>query len=130
MTPASGFDREGFLRDWFAEWAPAKPIYGWATELLVHLIEDEPEVAWGLILALIERAPGGESLSWVAAGPLEDLLCRHGPDLIDRVEALAAADSRFKECLGGVRGSDRMDPSVHERVCAAAPGGRASHERA
>ncbi len=59
---ASGFDREGCLRDWFTEQAPASPIYGWATELLAHVAEDEPEVAWDLILGLVERAPGGEAL--------------------------------------------------------------------
>jgi hypothetical protein len=127
---ASGFDREGFLRDWFSEWKPGKPIYGWATELLVHLIEDEPEVAWELILALIERAPEEEAIGWVAAGPLEDLLCHHGLDVIDKAETLAAADPRFKKCLAGVWGSNRMDPSVYERVCLAAPGRRASEERA
>jgi hypothetical protein len=50
---ASAFDREGFLRDWFAERVPDEPVYGWATELLVHLIEDEPDVAWGLLQGLV-----------------------------------------------------------------------------
>jgi hypothetical protein len=126
----SGFDRNGFLRDWFSEWAPEKPIYGWATELLVHLTEDEPEVAWGLILDLIERAPDDDALGWVAAGPLEDLLCHHGAELIDRVEALASADARFRRCLSGVWGHTRMDRGVYERICVAAPGERGTRERA
>ena len=126
---ANGFDREGLLKDWFAEHAPDSPIYGWATELLVHVTEDEPEVAWDLVLGLVERAPEDEALGWVAAGPLEDLLCHHGPELIDRVEALARSDPRFRRCLARVWGSDRMEPSVYERMCLVAPGERSVRER-
>ncbi len=126
---ADGFDREGLLRDWFAEHAPDSPINGWATELLVHLTEDEPEVAWDLVLGLVERAPEDEALRRVAAGPLEDLLCHHGFALIDRVEALARSDSRFRKCLAGVWGSDRMEPSVYERMRIVAPGERPAGER-
>lgn len=64
----------------------------------------------------------------MAAGPLEDLLCHHGLTLIDRVEALARSDSRFKRCLAGVSGSNRMEPSVYERVCLAAPAERSVRE--
>jgi len=127
-TVAGGFDREGCLRDWFAEHAPGSPVYGWATELLVHLAEEEPEVAWDLIQGLIERAPADEALGWVAAGPLEDLLCHNGPAWIGRVEALARSDPRFKACLAGVPGSGRMDPDVYERVRLAVAGGRPATE--
>ena len=119
---ASGFDREGFLRDWFAEWVPDGPIYGWATELLVHLIEDEPDVAWSLLLGLIERAPDDHALGWVAAGPLEDLLCKRGPEFIDQVEVLARDDERFRKCLTDVRGRNEMEPGVYARMCRVAPG--------
>jgi hypothetical protein len=127
---ANGFDREGFLKDWFAEWAPDTPTYGWATELLVHLIDDEPEVAWDLILGMVARAPDDDALSRVAAGPLEDLLCHHGVEFIDRAEVLAASDPRFKKCLARVWGSNRMDSEVYDRICAAAPAKRATGERA
>jgi hypothetical protein len=126
---ANGFDREGFLKDWFVEWAPDTPIYGWATELLVHLIDDEPDMAWDLILGLVERAPDVDALSWVAAGPLEDLLCHHGVEFIDRAEARAASNIRFKQCLAGVSDSNRMDSEVYARICVAAPAKRATRER-
>lgn len=121
----SGFDRDGFLRDWFSERSPDKPIYGWATELMAHLTEDEPDEAWGLIVDLVERAPSGEALSWVAAGPLEDLLSRHGSELIGRVEQRASSDSRFRKCLAGVRDSPRIDGGVYGRVWAAVGEGEA-----
>ena len=127
---ADGFDREGFLRDWFAEQAPGSPIYGWATELLVHLTEDEPEVAWDLVLGLVERASGEEEPGWVGAGPLEDLLCHHGLTWIDRVEERARFDPRFRRCLAAVWGAGRMEPGVYERVFRAAPGKRPARQGA
>lgn len=119
---AEGFDREGFLKDWFAERASDQPIYGWATELMVHLTEDEPGVAWDLIVDLVERAPDDDALGWVAAGPLEGLLCKHGPDFIDPVEVLARDDERFRKCLAGVGGLGEMEPDVYARMRRAAPG--------
>jgi hypothetical protein len=122
--------REDFFRNWFAEWAPEMPVHGWATQLLVHQIEEEPEEAWDLILGLVARASDDDSLGWVAAGPLEDLLCEHGKTLIDRVERRARTDAKFNQCLKGVWGSNRMEPSVYERIVSVAPGNRPVGERA
>jgi hypothetical protein len=122
--------RDAFFTNWFSEWAPEKPIYGWASQMLVHQIDENPDAAWNLVLGLIARAPDDDSLGWVGAGPLEDLLCHHGEMLIDRVEQLAKADPRFKQCLAGVWGSNRMEARVYERMCLAAPGKRAPGERA
>ena len=38
----------------------------------------------------------------LAAGPIEDLLAKHGADFIDRVEAEARNDPNFAKVLGGV----------------------------
>lgn len=37
-----------------------------------------------------------------AAGPLEDLLAKHGQKYIDRIEELALEDEKFNMLLGGV----------------------------
>ena len=48
-------------------------------------------------------------------GPLEDLLVYHGPDVIDKIEALATSDPEFRGLLGGVwRNKIRED--VWERI--------------
>jgi hypothetical protein len=112
---SKALDRAKFVRDWFDEWAAEPPVYGWATKLLDDRIDNVPEVAWELVLDLIDKAPGDEALGWVAAGPLEDLLGGWGPDFIERVEALARSNDRFRRCLAGVW-SNRMAPDVYSRI--------------
>jgi hypothetical protein len=109
-------DNEKFVHDWVAEWASEPPVFGWATDLLFDEIRNAPEAAWDLILKLIGSAPDDGPLGWVAAGPLEDLLCQWGPTFIDRVEALARSDDRFRRSLTGVWGWSRMDPDVYSRM--------------
>jgi hypothetical protein len=104
-----------FVRKWLAEWETEPPAFGHATKLLNHLIEYRPSEAWERILALVSQAKE-ESLCYVGAGPLEDLLIEHGDSIIDRVEATAAADPRFARCLSVVRGWSRIEPSVYARV--------------
>jgi hypothetical protein len=103
-------------RRWFSEWAPDPPVYGRASAWLMKLTQHKPERAWAFILTLIDNAPSEDALEWVAAGPLEDLLCDHGPAFIARVEALAATNARFKACLPHVWGHTRMDPPTYRRL--------------
>jgi hypothetical protein len=48
-------------------------------------LENVPELAWELIVELIERAPSDHSLGFFAAGPLEDLPSKDGAQFIERV---------------------------------------------
>ena len=120
---ARDHEHDGFASDWFAEWA--SETFGSATDRLNRAIETKPEVGWDLILMLVGAAPDDDALAWVAAGPLEDLLCEHGPAFISRAEALAQSDKRFRACLALVWGSNRMEAGVYERMCHVAPGKRA-----
>jgi hypothetical protein len=52
---------------------------------------------------MIERAPSDKSLGFIAASPLEDLLSKHGPEFIDRVENRAAESPKFCRALGMLR---------------------------
>lgn len=104
-----------FVRKWFAEWEPEPPRFGRASQILNHLIDTKPDEAWDRILALIAEAKP-ESLCYVAAGPLEDLLSHHGPTMIERIEALAASDPRFLSCLAGVWGHTRFESAIYARV--------------
>ncbi len=109
-----------FTRRWFDEWKANPAVYGLATERLVHLIKEEPEAAWTHILRLVREAADDAHLSWVGAGPLEDLLSDHGLLFIERIETTAVADERLWKCLGYVRGETRMAASVHGRIRRAA----------
>lgn len=108
------FPTEVFTKSWLEEWSEEN--WGWATELLHRLIEHQPESAWILIDKLIEAAEDDEELGCIAAGPLEDLLARYGPQFVERVEQAAASNERFKKCLAGVWGHLRFDASVYDRV--------------
>ena len=74
----------------------------WAWKQVDRLCRDQPELCWDIILEIL-HTPRHESVEWaLAAGPLEDLLARHGSSFIERVEAQAQSDPQFKALLGGV----------------------------
>ena len=43
-----------------------------------------PAPAWALVLAFVQTAPEG-SLDYIGAGPVEDLVNRHGAALVDSI---------------------------------------------
>ena len=51
----------------------------------------------------------------LAAGPLEDLLTRHGKEVIDRVDQLANQDDAFLKLVGGVW-PDGMSPEIQNQI--------------
>lgn len=88
----------------------------WAWEAMKEMLWHDPEAAWPVILRLVARAEDDETLAYVAAGPLEDLLADHGAAFIERVEVEAARDSRFRRALTGVWGRNRMGEDVIRRL--------------
>lgn len=107
------------IEEWLSEWASEDPIYGPATRFLEGLIDSQPERAWTFIQTLVDQG-SDVSLNWIAAGPLEDFLCAHGSVFIDRVERRALESDRFKKCLRGVWGQNRMAPPIYARLRTAA----------
>ena len=75
----------------------------WAIEQVMDWsLEREGEHLWRFITAAYRRNLSDNALSVLAAGPLEDLLAKQGPDFIERVEELARRDPQFNYLLGGV----------------------------
>lgn len=75
----------------------------WAVEDL--MLPQEPEHAedcWRVILRVLAQEPPEKVLGILAAGPLEDLIERHGALFIDRIEEEAKIDPAFRELLRGV----------------------------
>jgi hypothetical protein len=90
----------------------------WAWEELNRILEEDgPDAAWPLILQLVEKG-SDNAVGAVGAGILEDLLDKHGTRVIDRVEAQAACDQRFRFCLSHVWPAN-MPPDLWQRVVAA-----------
>lgn len=56
----------------------------------------DPERCWSVILKIFEQDQSDKLLANLAAGPLEDLLATHGERFIERVEALARQEPRFR----------------------------------
>ena len=87
-----------------------------AWDAVNELVRHDPEEAWLVVQDLVRRATRDEVLAYIAAGPLEDLLCEHPYVFIDRVETLAAQDARFRRALSGVWGWSRMPPDIVARL--------------
>jgi hypothetical protein len=77
-----------------------------AAEELNQLVRVNPERAWPLIKEAVRLSPNDRVLAFVAAGPLEDLIRLHARQFIDRIEAAASSDNRFRWALSGVWVSD------------------------
>jgi hypothetical protein len=89
-------DRERIIREYIEYGEADNPEWGWASDRLFSMLDGAPELAWELIVELIERAPSDKSLGFFAAGPLEQLLSDHGPTFIERVEERAASSAKFQ----------------------------------
>jgi Family of unknown function (DUF6869) len=80
-----------------------------------QLCEDEPERAFQFVLEVLGRDHSDKILEVLSAGPLEEVLARHGEKMIERVEAEARANLMFATLLGGVWQNDMSD-EVWRRV--------------
>ncbi|WP_051938874.1 DUF6869 domain-containing protein [Luteibacter sp. 9135] len=85
-----------------AEGSEAQDASFWAYTALDDLRHDDVERYWNIINEIRRLNDSDEILSNLAAGPLEDLLANSGRDFIDRCEALAKTDDRFRLMLGMV----------------------------
>lgn len=66
------------------------------------LVRSDPERAWLVIQLIFAACRDDVERACLAAGPLEDLLAKHGALFIDRVEHAASNDDNFRELLVGV----------------------------
>jgi hypothetical protein len=86
-------------------------------EVAVDMARDDPEVLWPIIVRMVAEAPDEHHLGSIGAAPLENLLWFHGPEFVDRIEAAALADTRFRRALNYVDGWDTsITASVTERL--------------
>lgn len=90
----------------------------WALDLVQDLTLKECwETLWDVVLAVARREAELEvdALAYVAAGPLEDIICKAGPDFIERIEQEAKFNRQFGRMLTGawLYGAH---PAVRDRV--------------
>ena len=87
-----------------------------AVNELADLIRDDPDGAWQIVVELVARASDEDTLGFVAAGALEDLICAHPVAVIDRVENRARQDPRFRKAVARVWGWTRIPKNIRARL--------------
>lgn len=107
MNTAENFERVSMLVEAWLAGDDEGAMYDAST--------DEPELAWQAILEILKRELTDEQRELLAAGPMEDLLVRHGAAFIGRVEAEANVNSRLNHLFGGVWRRE-MPIEVWERI--------------
>jgi hypothetical protein len=74
----------------------------WACEEVNEIVRSgDLELAWQITLLLLRKAPDN-TLGYVAAGPLEDLIDGYGDQALDLVEQSCDGDMRLQFALSGV----------------------------
>ena len=104
---------------WIAYWLAPKgsqerQATAWATDLY-ELEYEDCETLWQLILTIHSKNQSSQIQEVLAAGPVENLLAKHGDRFIERVELQAQQDPQFARLLGGVW-KNTMTDSIWLRV--------------
>ena len=95
----------------------------WPFECLHDLADAAPAVTFRCVLSALPLCETDHQISVLAAGPLEELVRKHGPLMIADIERAAAADARFRYLLSGIWGGPHAEPEVWKRVQAAVRSG-------
>lgn len=111
---------ERIARGWIAcqqEWQEHRKDspHWWANEKLWDLENSDPETLWKIILLINFLDQKDEVMANLAAGPLEMLLTKHGPQFIVRVEIEARRNRDFGFLLLGVW-KNAMSDEIWSRV--------------
>jgi len=105
---------------WIAHWDDntsrhEKELGSWVNDVFYSAMELDADYSLQLIEAIHEADSSQKFTEVFAAGPVEDLLAHHGPEVIDRIEEKARKDSSFSHVLGGVWQNSMLD-SIWDRV--------------
>jgi hypothetical protein len=102
----------------------------WASDCAFEIEENYPDELFALVLVAMDVCRDLEDAAFVAAGLVENMLVKHGPELIDAVEAMAEASGKFRYILSGAWSQNgSVDADVWARVGrAVAQGGRMSDD--
>ncbi len=87
----------------------------WAYEALDRLCDEEPERGLAITIAICDSTEDEFVLANVAAGPLEDLLARHGNRVVDQLESWARQEIKHRRVLASVW-KNSIDDKIWERV--------------
>lgn len=103
-------DGEELLSAWFTYHQTS-----WGFDKVWKLTGSDPDRLWELIQDMITAALDNDTLGYIGAGPLEDLLSAHGSTFIERIAEFAKVNAKFRVALAGVWKSD-MSEELWQRV--------------
>jgi hypothetical protein len=93
------------------------PIYEenfWAYEQLDNFIHNDPQQALDVILKVIEINSSELILSNLGAGPIEDLMCYKGNEVISKIKDEAKGNANFKKALASTWLDSNDTPHLKE----------------
>lgn len=114
------FARDDLIRSWVlvqqSEYDSASYQSNfWAVGVVGALVNQNPEFAWPLIRDILAFDHGTAVMENLSAGPLKNLLAKHGDEFIATIEEQARRDPLFARLLGGVW-KNAMSDEVWDRV--------------
>lgn len=118
--PMNAKERQRLVSSWLLlqrapEAGMPREDLAWVVEKVWDLCDDAPNEAFEFILAVLDRDASATTMAFLSAGPLEALLRRHGPRMINRVERRARRDANFTRLLGHVW-KDTLSNPIWTRV--------------
>lgn len=114
---SAGKDAE-LIAAWIAgheTWDGTRPDLFWAYETLDKICRNEPERCLAVLEGIVAASESEIVLANLAAGPVENLLVRHGSAVVDSIVGRARADARWRKVLGAVW-RNNMDDAVWEEI--------------
>ena len=117
LNPREPIDRERLTTEWLSYAESGAEDRFWADEALYDLIDEDPCLAWEIILDLLHRAPTESTFANAAAGPLEDLVAFHGREVIGLIEQRVENDQDLRRALRVLQvGPDSLDMETVQRL--------------
>ncbi len=92
------------------------PTHGWAWERVTDIVQESPERGLALAIELVHMAPDQKAIAYIAAGPLEDLICKHQLAVLPALADAARKDPKLRHALLGVWGQNRMSAECLRRL--------------
>lgn len=88
----------------------------WAWEEVDEAALDAAPGIVELLVALAKAAPNDEALAYLGAGPLQDLIRRHGAEFVDAIDQAAQTSQSFQVALRCVTYDTGADQAIVNRL--------------
>lgn len=118
------FSNKRLAREWLKQMISQAPApdpslpkeEDWAYNCLDELLDRRPKQGFIVILEAASMLATNQAASYLAAGPLEQVIADRGETVIDAIEAIAERSARFRFLLTGVWPQGKEASDVWQRV--------------